>query len=106
MHLRRQHAEARARALVVEGVEAGLDQPAGGVGDPPRLEGAVPVVLPDELVVDLGEVTVDAQGVLGVTRPLGPLPAELQADEAPVDGPAGAGAPVPADRVGPEAPPE
>src|SRR5690606_15133858 len=75
------------------------------VGDPPGLQGRVPVVVPRQLPADLGEAPVQEEPVLGGPGALGPLGAELQADHVS-PGPPGAAAPVPPDGRGPAAPPD
>src|SRR5690606_14188245 len=75
------------------------------IAHPPRLHRAVPVVGPLQFVAELGEPAGDDEPVLGEPSALGPLGAELQADEAPVL-PSAASTPVPADLPGPAAAPD
>lgn len=75
-----------------------------GCPDTPRLERPVPVVDPLELVVDLGQPSVDDETVLGSARARRPLAPELQPDDVfPVVRVAGAPAPVPHVAVRPAA---
>src|SRR3954468_14220433 len=48
--------------------------------DPPRLQRIVPVVVPGQLLAELGQPAVHEEAVLGEAGALGPLAADLQPD--------------------------
>src|SRR4051812_3584646 len=73
---------------------------ASGIVDAPRLERCVPVVVPLQLVAELGQATVDDHTVLGEAGSVGPLSADLQTDHV-ITGAPRAAAPVPCALGGP-----
>src|SRR5690606_2892583 len=96
----------QARPVVVDGGEGEVALVGARRADPPGAQPVGGVVGPDEVLGDLGQPPVDAEGVLGHAGAVGPLAADLHADgDRPVRAldDAGAGAPVPAGAVGPAA---